>query len=444
MLKCRPELNVNKEEELRILICVILALTLSSTAVAKRLTYKALITSARIYLKQMPKDYKNGQKMFQKAIDDFPDEPPIEAHVGLGEIHAERYRYAEMVEQFRIADSICAGATDKKLTKTCKKERIHERTADVRQSVWIEEFNTGAENLSEGKDVREELEDIEDEEERVEILEEIESLYRFAVDNFVNATMINPDSVQGWINLGITHYRLSTVYGEMGVDDTVHIRALKDSSITAYTQALDVHPDNFDLLSNLSTIYYELEDWEKCAETFGSMAALQADNATILQNLAMMLFQLQRDDSARVVMDKVIELDPENQELRSRRGYMEIEHGSAVNDSIISLKKADESANKAEIDKLTEERDDAYRSVVADFSVVTSLDPNDYEAWNFLGFCNYFLENYEGARDAWEKATVANPDKAVPWERLAPLYLKLGDLEKSKEAEKRAKELKGN
>ncbi|MCK4656411.1 MAG: tetratricopeptide repeat protein, partial [candidate division Zixibacteria bacterium] len=310
---------------MRIFISIMLVLTLSSTAVAKRLTYKALITSAKIYLKQMPKDYKKAQEMFQKAIADFPDEPPIEAHAGLGEIQAEKGRYAEMVEQFRIADSICADATDKALTKRCKKERIHERTADVRQSVWIDEFNTGAENLSEGKDLREELEDIEDEEEKAEVLEEIESLYRSAADNFVNATMINPDSVQGWINLGITYYHLSTVYGEMGVDDAVHIRALKDSSIAAYRQALDIHPDNFDLLSNLATIYYETEDWEKCAETFGSMVALQADNAIVLQNLGLLLLQLKMDDSARVVMDKVIELDPENQDMRSRRGYMEIE-----------------------------------------------------------------------------------------------------------------------
>jgi tetratricopeptide (TPR) repeat protein len=437
-------LNVSKEEKLRIFISIILALTLSSTAVAKRLTYKALITSARIYLKQMPKDYKRAQEMFQKAIVDFPDEPPIEAHVGLGEIHAEKNRYVEMVEQFRIADSICTDATDKKVTKRCKKERIHERTANVRKSVWIDEFNTGAENLSEGKDLREELEGIEDEEEKAEALEEVEAVYRSAADNFVNATTISPDSVQGWINLGITHYHLSAVYGEIGLDDADHIRALKDSSITAYRQALDVHPDNFDLLSNLATIYYELEDWEKCAETFGSMAALQADNVMVLQNLALLLLQLQSGDSARVVIDKVIELDPENQDMRSRRGFMEIERGSAISDSIKALKEADKSANKAEIDKLTEERDDAYRLVVEDFSVVTSLNPDDYEAWYFLGLCNFILENYENARDAWEKATEAGPDKAEPWESLAPLYLRLGDSEKSKEAKKKGEELRGN
>ena len=445
VLEYRPELNASKEEKLRIFISIMLALAISSsTAFAKRLTYKALITSARIYLKQMPKDYKSAQEMFEKAIADFPDEPPVEAHVGLGEIHAEKSRYAEMVEQFRIADSICSGATDKKLKKRCDKERIYERTADVRQSVWIEEFNAGAENLNEGKDLREELEEIEDDEEKTEVLEEIESVYRAAADNFVNATMINPDSVQGWINMGITHYHLSSVYSEMGVEDAGHIRALKDSSIAAYRQALDAHPDNFDLLSNLATIYYELEDWEKCAETFGSMAALQTDNAMVLQNLALLLLQLQWDDSARVVMDKVIELDPENKDMRSRRGYLEIEHGRVTNDSVTALKEADENANKAEIDRLTEVRDGAYRMVIEDFSVVTSLDPSDYEAWYFLGACNFFLEQYEDARDAWEKATEAGPDKAEPWERLAPLYLGLGDKEKSKEAEKKAKELRGN
>jgi tetratricopeptide (TPR) repeat protein len=433
-----------RRRKLRIFISIMLALALSSTAIAKRLTYKALITSAKIYLKQTPKDYESAEDMFRQAIADYPDEPPVEAHVGLGELQAEKNRYAEMVEQFRIADSICAAATDSKLKKRCKNERVSERTAAVRQSVWIEEFNAGAENLNEGKDLREELQDIEDEEEKAEVLEEIESVYRTAAGNFTNATMISPDSVQGWINLGITYYHLSNVYGEMGVDDPDHVMALKDSSIASYKHAIDVHPDNFDLLSNLATIYYELEDWEKCAETFGSMAALDAGNATVLHNLALLLLQLQRDDSARVVIDRVIELDPENLDMRSRRGYMEIEHGSETNDSITALKKADADANKAEIDRLTEVRDNAYRSVIEDFSVVTNLDPSDYDAWFFLGACNYFLEDYEGAKDAWEKAAVADPDKVDPWERLAPLYLRLGDREKSKEAEQKIAELKGN
>jgi tetratricopeptide (TPR) repeat protein len=112
-----------------------------------------------------------------------------------------------------------------------------------------------------------------------------------------------------------------------------------------------------------------------------------------------------------------------------------------VNDSITKLDEAN--GDKAEIERLTEERNDAYRLVIEDFTVVTRLDPGDYEAWYFLGACNYFLEQYEGARDAWEQAAVAKPEAVEVWQRLAPLYLRLGDTQKSKEAEKKLEELTG-
>ena len=429
---------------MRVILGIILTIFLFNTASA-RLTYDALIRSARIYLSQTPKDFKKAQEKLQQAIESFPEKPPVEAYVLLGEIHATNQRYAEMVKNFDLADSICSNTTDKKVKKRCKKDRVASRVLGVRNSMWIEEFNEGAQNMTEAKEMMDEMEEteFEDEDDKLDYIEDVEATFRLAMTNFTNSTIIQPDSTGGWIDLGICYYHLSTIYGLIDTTGEFNPNALKDSAIQSYSKVLEVEPDNFGILSNMATIYFELEDWDKCAETYGKMAALQDDNVSVLQNLVMFLLQLRMDDSARVVIDRAIELDPDNAKMHIHRGYMGVADGAEINDSINKLKADNEKAYKAEIDKLTKERNKTYSLVVEDFSKVVEIEPSNFDAWYYLGMCHYFLENYEKSRDSWEKAVEVKPDAAEIYELLAPLYLKLGDRAKSMEAQKKAEELQG-
>jgi len=406
-----------------IIISIVLLMVVSISA---RLTYDALIRSAKIYLQQKPKDFDSAREKLEEAIQSYPDKPPIEAHAALGEIHAEKRRYAEMNENFDAAMSYCADPQEKDIKKVCEKEDIVRRIKGVRQSVWINEFNEGAQTLGEARDLKEELEEVEDEDEIEEINEDIQMIYRAALTNFVNATVIIPDSAAGWINMGISYYNLG----------------IRDSAITAYNTALGYHPENFDLISNMATIYFEMEDWEKCSEMFGRMAALQPDNVSVLKNSSMLLRQLEMSDSARVLIDKVIEIDPDDVEMRTQRGFMEVAHGADLNDTINKLKTDDEVKHKAEIAELTDLRDEAYRMVVVDFGKVTEIEPENFDAFYYLGLCYYFLEEYESSRDAWIRATEIQPDAVDVWELLAPLHLKLKDRKSAEAAQKKADSLK--
>jgi superkiller protein 3 len=431
---------------MRTVIVLLLVLTLAVPASA-RLTYKALVTSARIYLGQVPTDFENAQARLEEAIEKFQDKQPLEAYMLLGALYAEKGRFKEMGENFDAALAICADPQDKKVKKRCEKENVLENIGNIRLSEWIEQFNEGAQILGDTRDMETELEELETElKEAIEggdteedeiadlrdetegLEEEIQVYYRDALSLFVNATDISPDSADGWINMGISYYNLG----------------IKDSAILAYKKAAEYHPDNFDLLSNMAAIYFELQDWNACEKTFSRMATLEPDNIGVLKNHAMILRQLEMKDSARVMMDKVLELDSNDTEIRRQRGFDEVIKGADVNKIMLDLRYEDEKAHAAEIDSLIQLRNDAYSQVIEDFTVVTANDPSDFDAWYYLGLSHRLLEQDVEAISAFEHAVEVNPEDADIWEQLAVLYLKIGERQKSDKALKTANELKSD
>ncbi len=429
---------------MRIIISLLLVLAIFATA-SPRLTYDALIRSAKIYLKEIPKNYDSAVEKLEQAIDQYADKPPIEAYLILGSIHADKRRYAEMDKNFDAVDSICTNATDKDAIKDCENLEVTKRVGQIRQAQWIEEFNAGASLLGETKEYESEYGELEDSDDKLDLLYDLELIYRDAQRNFDNSTVILGDSAQGWINLGITYYRLADVYNRIGsLDDQAEFDPastpiIKDSALVFYRQALERKPDNFDLMSNMATIYFELQQWEECADMFGRMASLRPENVSVLQNLAMLLSRLDMTDSAKVIVDRVLELDPDNRDMRLQRGYDEVSIGADLNSEINRLKAED--APQAKIDSVIELRNVAYRQVIEDFGKVTEIESDNYDAWYFLGLCHYFLEDYEESRDSWEEAARISPEKTEIWELLAPLYLKLKQPEKSREAQKKVEEL---
>ncbi len=431
---------------MRTVIAILLVLTLAVPASA-RLTYDALVRSARIYLGQTPTDYENAQAKLEEAIETFQDKQPLEAYMLLGALHAELGRFKEMNENFDAALAICTDPQDKKVKKRCEKENVLKNIGNIRLSEWIEQFNEGAQILGDVRDLEKELEelvteleeaieegdaeedeiaDLKDETEAME--EEIQSTYREALRLFVNSTGISPDSAQGWINMGISYYNLG----------------IKDSAILAYEKATEYHPDNFDLLSNMATIHFELQDWDACEKTFSRMALLEPEDVGVLKNHAMILRQLEMNDSARVMMDKVLELDPNDTEIHRQRGFDEVIKGADINGTMLDLRREDEKAHAAEIDSLIKLRNEAYSQVIEDFTVVTANEPSDFDAWYYLGLSHRLLEQDNEAIAAFEHAVEVKPEEADIWEQLAVLYLKIGEKQKSDKALKTANELKSD
>lgn len=64
---------------------------------------------------------------------------------------------------------------------------------------------------------------------------------------------------------------------------------------------------------------------------------------------------------------------------------------------------------------------------------VTTAQPRNADAWNYMGFSYRQLNDYDQALAAYEKALAINPDHRGANEYLGELYLKMGKVDKAKQ-----------
>ncbi len=68
---------------------------------------------------------------------------------------------------------------------------------------------------------------------------------------------------------------------------------------------------------------------------------------------------------------------------------------------------------------------------------VVRSDPQNADAWNYIGFSHRKLDQLDRALPAYQKALAIDPDHRGANEYLGELYLKTGDLEKARQHLKR-------
>jgi tetratricopeptide (TPR) repeat protein len=114
---------------------------------------------------------------------------------------------------------------------------------------------------------------------------------------------------------------------------------------------------------------------------------------------------------------------------------------AAYNSGVRSVKKAQEydaDAAKAstpeKIAKAHEKAQKAYRESLTSFIDAVGAQPKMYQAWNYLGFANRHLGNYEDALSAYAKALEINPSYPEAIEYRGEAYLGLNQIEEAKGA----------
>jgi tetratricopeptide (TPR) repeat protein len=113
----------------------------------------------------------------------------------------------------------------------------------------------------------------------------------------------------------------------------------------------------------------------------------------------------------------------------------------AYNDGVHEVKKADkaeaaaaEAADSGKKDKAAHEALDAYARALAKFKQATDLDPTLYEAWNYVGYTNRKLGNYDDALPAYDKALSLKPGYADALEYRGEAYLGLSRIADAQQA----------
>ncbi len=74
-----------------------------------------------------------------------------------------------------------------------------------------------------------------------------------------------------------------------------------------------------------------------------------------------------------------------------------------------------------------------YEKAIKLLSKAVAAKPKDADAWNYLGFSNRKLKNFDSALIAYQKALAINPKHRGANEYLGELYLQTDDLAKAKE-----------
>jgi tetratricopeptide (TPR) repeat protein len=91
--------------------------------------------------------------------------------------------------------------------------------------------------------------------------------------------------------------------------------------------------------------------------------------------------------------------------------------------------KADKEDKKA---KALGKAQKAYSSALGEFNRAVGKNPNLFQAWNYVGFCQRHLGNYEAALTAYGKALDLNPRYGEAYEYRAEAYLGLNKIEEAK------------
>jgi tetratricopeptide (TPR) repeat protein len=114
---------------------------------------------------------------------------------------------------------------------------------------------------------------------------------------------------------------------------------------------------------------------------------------------------------------------------------------SAYNAGIRNIKKAQdydaEAAKASTPEKAAKAHDKAqkaYHDSIGSFIDAVGADPKMYEAWNYLGFANRHLGNYDDALSSYAKALEINPSYPDAIEYRGEAYLGLNQIEEAKGA----------
>jgi tetratricopeptide (TPR) repeat protein len=84
-----------------------------------------------------------------------------------------------------------------------------------------------------------------------------------------------------------------------------------------YVEALKLNPGDIKALNNLGFAYQAQKKYAEAARTFDKILQLWPDNAIVCNNLAGTLYQMGMTDSAIVLWEKAVRLNPGNQQFKS-------------------------------------------------------------------------------------------------------------------------------
>lgn len=422
---------------MRKIIVGILVLCLAATGFAQPakdvLPYDALIRSAKIYLGQKEKDYDHVVELLQMAIDNYPD--PLEAHFYMGIIAAERAEYANMMDHFRKFEAICSKENmdaDKKLSKRCNKDNMAGQIKDNKDAELSRNFKEGVSQIRLADSVQNQIESAPDDSTKTKQADIVKQLLTKG-EGLFNACVVIDDTISGvWTNLALIEKKMGNI----------------DKAIEHYQRSYKLNSKDAMMVYDLAGVYFDLKDYANAARYYGEFGDLDKANAEVGYINQAMAYQALGDNTGlEKTLDKIIEVNPANSEIRYQRGVMYVRNASAQNlrdsaqkiDSLLEFKPNDASLKTARED-LVKYRQSFNVKALADFKMAAESNEKEPLYWYWYGNTAFFLEKEDVSLEAYKKCVAADDKFSDCWCQLSLVYARKGMRAESQEAAKKCED----
>ncbi len=235
------------------------------------------------------------------------------------------------------------------------------------------------------------------------------------------------EEAQRAIKLGSTG-----VFGFVELGDSFMDTEEYEEAIKAYTQAINIEPNNQHIYRGRATAYELAGDYEAAVFDLEKAILLDPDEVGPYEQLAdLYQWSIGDLDAAVETWTEVISVQPENAEAYSQRGAVLSDLGDlegALDDILTAVRLQPEESSfhiqLAQTYGFLGEGDSALK----EFQLAIDLNPNDFEAYYQRANSNRWeLNDYNAALADYTKAIELNPEASWIYVDRASLYLDLDD-----------------
>ena len=333
------------------------------------------VTSAKVYIQQ--DDWEKAIEQLEVAVKLYPND--LEAHKLLGQCYGRKAEYGKMVEQFDASLAIAPTFAD-----DIKNERAY---------YWTTEFNAGVKLFNQEK------------------IEE-------AVGKFSLCKTIDPTRAESYKNLVSSYMRLEQtdnataaaeewmeakpedVEAMLRLHDLYNSKNESEKAIEVSLKALKVEPDNVDVLTGLAITYDKMGEGEKARDTYLQAIEKNPDNVDLLFNLGRLYFMQGNYTDAIKYFDSVIAKDPEDYESNLNVGNAYLTMAEQFDKKVHEM----EEEKGKELPDMRQQAKDYYRNAVPYLQKALDLKPDEGSVWNNIGVAYIRSDEVEKGKEAFKKA----------------------------------------
>jgi len=269
-------------------------------------------TTAKLAIQQS--DWSKAEEWLPEAMAVEPDNPEIPIVYAI-EVHARNGDWEKMSEMLQKAMSLDA---NKKVEIRAVFLPVSEQVNNYTQYYWAEQFNTGVEKF---KKIQE------DPDNKKKYLNQ-------AIENFTNASIINPKDAQTYTTLSKCYLDLDDKENAIKFIKTAVVKnpdnfsanftagqimlrcgMTSEDVIPYYQKAVQIEPSNSNALRELASMYYDIGQKEKSIQVFQD--AIQNENDNIIKadlyfNLGVIHNQMKNYEEAEKSFDEAYYLNEDD------------------------------------------------------------------------------------------------------------------------------------